>query len=246
MTLEDLDNRQHTGRLKLIKQLQPDSILIVGDVHGFTQTYTKFLERLPEGQRTIQVGDMGLGFAGVGLSRNIPATAKFFRGNHDEPTKCRAHSAYLGDYGFDPDTSIFHVAGAWSIDRAYRVEGKTWWADEELSYAELDKVVELYAQSKPRFVLSHECPSKTSGVMLASLMGPYFAAKGECSQSRTAQALQIMLDHHQPEEWVFGHYHLDKTFYTPGYSTKFTCVGGQMQLGDVPHWYELKLRKEAQ
>lgn len=216
------------------------SIIIVGDVHGYTKTYQKWLrQNLDPSQRSIQIGDMGLGFSGVGLDR-LEENHKFFRGNHDNPEKCRAHKNYLGDYGYLPEDKLFWVAGAWSIDRAYRVAGVSWWEDEELSYQELDEAIQLYEGFKPRFVLSHEAPAKAANVLLASQLGPYFAAKGACAQSRTAQALQIMLEAHQPEKWIFGHYHLDKEFYTPGFDTKFVCVGGMLDAGEPPHTYELK------
>lgn len=101
------------------------SLILIGDVHGFTKTYQKWLrQNLDPSQRTLQIGDMGLGFAGVGL-HPMEENHKFFRGNHDSPEKCRAHKNYLGDYGFLEADSLFYIAGAWSIDRAYRTEGRT-------------------------------------------------------------------------------------------------------------------------
>jgi hypothetical protein len=220
------------------------SIIIIGDIHGWTKTYQKWIERnLDPSQRTIQIGDMGLGFAGVGLPApgmgKLNDNHKFFRGNHDNPAKCKANKNYLSDYGYLPDDNLFWLAGAFSIDRDYRIEGISWWKDEELSYNELNKAIDLYSLMKPRFVLSHEAPSKAGQVLLHGLMGDYFAAKADCGMSRTAQALQQMLDLHQPEEWVFGHYHIDKQIHVPNYSCKFTCVGGIMQDGEQPHTYEL-------
>lgn len=203
-------------------------IAIIGDVHGKTNAYTQILRRLGPDAVSIQVGDMGLGFKGVGLPP--PGTAMpagdhtFFRGNHDDPQKCRRHPSYRGDWGYDSTTGIFHVAGAWSIDRDYRIEGISWWPDEELSYSTLEQVIDAYVKIKPRIVLSHDCPEIVNKVLLYDLLGPYFLAKGECGKSRTCSALQAMLDAHQPEEWVFGHYHVDKQVHAPGYRTKFTCV----------------------
>lgn len=214
-------------------------ITIVGDVHGFTKTYQKYIRRLPEGQRSVQIGDMGLGFEGVGL-HDMGSEHKFFRGNHDSPAKCKEHPNYYGDYGYAAADRIFHVAGAWSIDRAWRVEGRTWWADEELSYQELGDVIDIYRLLKPRFVLSHEAPAKAANVLLSNLLGPYFLAKGECANSRTAQALQSMLEFHAPEKWIFGHYHVDKTFRVPGFDTEFICLGGMMHHGEQPHTYKLE------
>ena len=220
------------------------SITIVGDIHGRTKTYQKWLrDNLDPTARSIQIGDMGLGFAGVGLpAPGQPALAeshKFFRGNHDSPEKCQAHKNYLGDYGYLEENSLFWVAGAFSIDRQFRIEGVSWWADEELSYGELGKAIDLYREVKPRFVLSHEAPAIAGAVLLYDQMGPYFAAKGGCLTSRTAQALESMLDIHQPEKWIFGHYHVDKKFYVPKLATEFICIGGIMSDGEQPHTYEL-------
>ena len=151
------------------------------------------------GQRSIQVGDMGIGFKGVGL-HEMPKEAQWFRGNHDNPEKCRANANYLGDYGYLPEDKLFWLAGAYSIDRQYRVEGVSWWRDEELSIEELGKAVNLYEETKPDYVLSHECPTEAALFMLQSLIGQYFDAKRDCVQSRTAQALQLMYEIHQPKE----------------------------------------------
>lgn len=224
-------------------------VLVIGDVHGFTKTYQKLIKILPSGLRSVQIGDMGIGFAGVGLHQ-MGNEHSWFRGNHDNPEKARAAYNYRGDYGYEPATGIFHVAGAWSIDRANRVAGKTWWADEELSYTELGNIIAWYEKVKPRFVLSHEAPAKAGATLLYYAMinkdaqaAQYFAEKMNCTHSRTAEALQQMLDIHQPKEWIFGHYHFDKEFHTPGYETKFVCVGGMMESGEAPHTYVLDTKE---
>ena len=198
-------------------------IIVIGDVHGRTESYQKMLRQRFRQTRTVQIGDMGIGFKGVGLHQNLDYHT-WFRGNHDNPEKCRSYPSYQGDYGFDAKGNFFWLAGAWSIDRDYRIEGISWWPDEELSYAELNDAIGLYERVKPDYVLSHEAPSKAAAVLLHGLAGTYFAAKGDCQHSRTAQAMQNMLDIHQPKEWVFGHYHIDHSFAVPFYDTKFTCV----------------------
>ena len=120
-----------------------------------------------------------------------------------------------------------------------RIEGESWRRDEELSHEELGKAIDLYVQVRPRFVLSHEAPSQAGDTLLYSLIGPYFAAKAGSTVSRTAQALQSMLEYHQPEKWIFGHYHVDKKFYVPKFSTEFIALGGILNDGEQPHTYEL-------
>lgn len=195
-------------------------LTVIGDVHGKTKTYQKLVRKLGD-QHSVQIGDMGIGFKGVGLHK-MPAQHRWFRGNHDDPAKCKLNPNYLGDYGFDAEWNTFWLAGAHSIDREMRIEGVSWWKDEQLSYAELDAAITLYIASKPKYVLTHEAPQKAGAILLADLIGPYFAAKSDCIQSRTSQALQSMFEFHKPKEWVFGHYHVNKSFMLDG--TKFTCV----------------------
>lgn len=201
-------------------------IICIGDVHGKTKQYQKIIRQKYPDVPTMQLGDMGIGFPEVGL-HEMPTHHKWFRGNHDNPQKCRETHNYAGDWGFMPDTApgkLMWIGGAFSIDAIYRVVGVSWWPDEELSYDELQKVIAAYSIARPDYVLSHEAPSRAGRAMLDTLMGPYFSAKGDCCNSRTAEALQQMLDIHQPKEWVFGHYHVDRSFYVQDVRTKFTCV----------------------
>lgn len=197
------------------------TITVIGDVHGKTQQYQKIIRQKYQDCKTIQIGDMGIGFAGVGLHK-MSDDHRWFRGNHDDPAKCRNTTNYMGDWGLIPDTKLMWIAGAFSVDRDYRIPGISWWPDEELSYEELQKVIATYSTVKPDYVLSHEAPSRAGRALLDHLMGPYFSAKQNCCNSRTAEALQQMFDIHRPKEWVFGHYHIDKSFMIE--NTKFICV----------------------
>lgn len=193
-------------------------MFFIGDVHGKIGRYVKLLETIPVGQRSIQIGDMGLGFPDTTLPLVSPAH-KFFRGNHDSPIKCKQHPNYLGDYGYLEQDDLFYLAGAWSIDWQWRVAGKSWWVDEELSIIELNKAQQLYLEKKPRIVVTHDCPTIAVYEMLKELLiGPGPAAQS----TRTQQALQQMFELHQPEHWAFGHWHRDKEF-TIG-KTTFHCL----------------------
>lgn len=107
-------------------------IMFVGDVHGLLDEYRATYRKCE--MPVVQVGDLGLGF--VPDPVEIPVGHKFIRGNHDDPARARAHSAHLGDYGFNAELGLFFVGGAWSIDHLFRTPGADWWADEELSSAD--------------------------------------------------------------------------------------------------------------
>jgi DNA repair exonuclease SbcCD nuclease subunit len=183
----------------------------------------------------------------------------WIRGNHDDPTASRKHKNYLGEYGYIPKHKLFYVAGAWSIDFAWRKEWnykkqwekekynsktpakKVWWEDEELSSIELEAAINLYAETKPEIMISHEAPSSIvphvlSKVKLDMSTSPMVniewekyrdestcnrPEKLECIQTRTSQALQNLLDIHRPKYWCFGHYHISKIVDTG--STLFKC-----------------------
>lgn len=218
----------------------------IGDVHGKTVEYGKILRNLPIGEKSLQVGDMGLGFKGVKLpaqdGQKYPVTHKFIRGNHDNPVECRNHSNYAGDFGYWKPEELFFLGGAWSIDQKWRVEGKTWWRDEELDMVELGQATMLYNVVKPRIVATHEAPTIAAMVMLDASIplirttyldsfkadrekGPeYDQWKNTVgfANTRTSQALQNMLEYHQPEIWVYGHYHKKHDFIYKG--THFYCL----------------------
>jgi hypothetical protein len=229
-------------------------LYFIGDVHGKIQRYRAIIRGLPEGSKSIQLGDMGLGFdkvrlwPGGSLDRGVH---RFIRGNHDNPQVCQNHPRYLGDYGYLEDERLFYLGGAWSIDKDWRVPGKSWWPDEELSYADLDKAYQLYVKSKPQIVATHEAPSKAAFYMLDHLVigGPkhqpcptdqsvrlkgdeyaYYKAKLGCVNTRTSQALQRMLEEHQPRYWTFGHYHKTITFHIG--PTEFQCLN-ELDVRDI-------------
>ena len=180
---------------------------IIGDVHGRIEDYQKLAAGA---DRSIQIGDMGLGFRGVSLGPN-PAH-RFFRGNHDSPKVCRDHPNFLGDWGYDDALDLFWFGGADSIDKHLRREGVSWWRDEELSVADFEAALNLYETVRPRVVLSHDGPQG----IVAALFGIH-------NRSRTRQALQAAYELWQPCLWVFGHHHSPRDFVSRE-GTRFVCL----------------------
>jgi hypothetical protein len=222
-------------------------LIFIGDVHGKIKEYRNLIRALPLDARTLQLGDMGIGFKGVYLfPKGCMANGwhRFIRGNHDSPERCRRHPLYLGEYGWLEEEKLFYLGGAWSIDREWRIENVSWWRDEELSYKELDAAYQLYVKVRPRIVATHEAPSKAAWTMLDRCLvgGPkghapcptdqsvlvkgdeyaYYKAKLGAVNTRTSQVLQRMFEEHQPEHWLFGHYHLTTCFKIG--KTEFQCL----------------------
>lgn len=181
----------------------------IGDVHGLFDRYREIASAVP---RSIQVGDMGVGFRGFDPAAcSIGPEHRFIRGNHDDPDRCSEVEGYI------PDGSVLDrimcVGGASSIDRHVRTEGVDWWPHEELSIRQLDGIVDKALLVEPEIMVTHECPESIARRMFPS-MRPV--------PSRTRQAFDAILEGHRPALWVFGHWHVSKTMSVGG--TMFVCL----------------------
>jgi hypothetical protein len=199
------------------------TVRIIGDVHGKFRRYREVIRDAPF---SIQVGDMGVGFRALRGGEftemsNPPYDSMsrgrhlFLRGNHDNPEVCASHPYWIAD-GSVVD-GVYCLGGAVSIDRAYRTEGLDWWADEECSYVELERMIDDYATIKPEVVITHDCPSSIANEILAA-----FNMRKIEDGSRTRVALERMLEKHQPREWYFGHWHVSLSVKRG--RTLFTCL----------------------
>ena len=197
-------------------------MIIVGDVHGkIKDFYDLVLVPNDKHEEIIQVGDMGVGFGqGDHWHDNFDAmmlkyNAKFIRGNHDNPGKCKMLKSWISDGKVVNDTMF--IGGAWSIDRAWRTEDVNWWADEELTSKDLYMLYDVYDLVRPRIMITHDFPHEVSKIMFkeATLHKPIM-------ETRTSQALQSMFELHQPELWIGGHWHYSKNEIIEG--TNFICL----------------------
>lgn len=196
---------------------------LIGDVHGH---YDQYVTLAKAADRTIQLGDLGFDYDC--LKELDPERHKVLAGNHDNydnwGTSGFIHMRtghWLGDFGVYevPDFGpIFFVRGGYSIDWQYRVEGRTWWKDEELAYEKMQEALQLYIDTKPEFVISHECPG--------SIVDPIFGQKiwdgVLLKPSMTAKLLDQMWSNHSPKWWLFGHHHREE--FVELNSTKFRCI----------------------
>lgn len=203
----------------------------IGDVHGKFGRYKEILKSSV--YPTIQVGDMGVGFlkfphgektANPPYDLMVEKDALFIRGNHDNPEFCLQHPRCIKD-GTVIDNMMF-CGGAVSIDKAYRHEGFSWWEDEELSESDLVNVEQTYAVAKPEIMVSHECPEKIAALLVGRLNN--LATPGQKWKldprwdSRTRHAFDRMHSVHQPQLWIFGHWHVRFDDIVDG--TRFICL----------------------
>lgn len=183
-------------------------IRFIGDTHAKFNEYEKLLTDF----ESVQVGDFGIGFGSPPPVDPIdPKKDQFIRGNHDDPRKCTMEPNWIADGTFDGQ--IFYIGGAESIDRHMRLEGVSWWPEEELSIGDFWKIQDSYLEIKPDIVVSHDVPDPICHYVLGRQIWDL---------SRTQQALGYMWSQHKPKLWIFGHYH--KEFDGRHDGTRFVCL----------------------
>ena len=97
------------------------------------------------------------------------------------------------------------IGGAISIDRIFRVEGKTYWKDEAL-------VPSRFPISEHDYVFSHTAPSyfdledSLKGDMLNAFAKDDVNLLDDCRKER--EIMNHNFDQTQPSKWYFGHFHV--------------------------------------
>lgn len=184
---------------------------IIGDVHGRWKDYRKIINLIND--ESIQIGDMGVGFPGWD-HREWPKRHMFFPGNHDSPAICHQHPNCLGRYGYLHDHDVYYISGAYSIDKHIRTPEFDWWEKEELSENDFKTILEDVKKYKPKIILSHDAPE--NAILEIFKPKPLY-------RNRTSVGLQAIFDAHQPELWIFGHWHIAKQHKIN--NTVFICLG---------------------
>lgn len=195
-------------------------IRFVGDIHG---KYRSYMDLIAGMDASVQIGDFGIGFAGVCyeekdriINEHVAGSRhRFIRGNHDNPARCRQMHGYIADGTIEND--VMYIGGAWSIDRNTRCEGVDWWRDEELSYEELERLINIVEVTQPRVLITHDGPSSITYENFTKPRGwTHF-------KTRTGEAFEEMFQVCKPELHIFGHWHIDTDIIVDG--TRFICLG---------------------
>jgi hypothetical protein len=191
---------------------------VIGDVHKIHEIY---LRTAKQADYSIQVGDLywqkkkrPYGF----LNELNPEFHKVIAGNHDnyatdKEGNFKHHTPhFLGDFGIyniPGFGDIFFVRGEYSIDHKMRAEGyNVWLYNEQLSQVKGKEAIDLFEKTRPKVIITHGCPSALIWPK-ARFMGNEWLARNFNIEkhSSTAELLQQMWEVHQPETWIFGHFH---------------------------------------
>ena len=199
--------------LKRNIEIEGDTLIVIGDVHGYIDDYKNIIKDI-DGP-TIQLGDFGFAIEHDRFMSEVRGKFehdhKILFGNHDDYQYLDKDYS-LGDIGiYNGLCKIMTVRGSILRDSSKRLEGYTWFREEQLNYTQFSEIMDEYESVKPDIMISHDCP---------------MSIRKECFQYTdeyiTTRALQELFELHRPKIWIFGHYHryMDKEIN----GTRFICL----------------------
>lgn len=205
-------------------------VLLIGDIHGDIDSlgYARDLARSYECDHIIQLGDFGLYWSGY-ADEFTQAAWRMFKntrslivlpGNHENYTVLdergwltrRSPVVLPQRAGFYMPTGArvrigeswcLFYGGAFSIDKAYRTEGRSWWP-EEVSTPE-QHVHAMHWNGRVDTVLSHDAPLWANIVVGRRMHDADKMDWPETLVNRTK--LQEVADKYHPTSWFHGHWH---------------------------------------
>lgn len=218
-------------------------IYVTGDTHRtdlfYIHNFCDIHPELTKNDYIIIAGDFGGVWAKETLERDLkpfaelPATILFVDGNHENFDLINAYPVEIWNGGkvhkIKPDIihlmrgqvfeidgkTIFTFGGATSIDRDYRVEGESWWAQELPTYEELDEGIANLKRygNKVDYIITHSCGQ-------CALTYPQLRiAAGIKTMCPESHLLSNFEDIVQFKHWYFGHFHIDAEL-----SDKYTAL----------------------
>lgn len=179
------------------------------------------------------LGDFGLTFFGdpeegywLDWLDSRPWTTLFIDGNHENfdrlysyPVKERfggpvgvlrpsvIHLRKRGHIYNIAGRSCWCFGGAYSVDKARRLPGRSWWPEEEASREEMEYGFETLKKAGWRvdYMLTHDCPQGVAEKLLQDRRdGSYIV------ESKTGRYLEKVAEEARPQKkWYFGHHHAD-------------------------------------
>lgn len=208
-------------------------IFVTGDTHrsdlGRFGAFCGAHPDLTKNDYMIVAGDFGGVWSAKTLERDLqpfsalPFTALFVDGNHENFDLLDGYPVSQWNGGkvhfIRPDIihlmrgqvyaiggkTFFTFGGATSIDRAFRIEGESWWRQEAPTFDELDEGLNNLKRHNDRvdYIVTHACGERAYAHLTArGLIG----RKGLYPENHLLSNFEDLVTF---RHWYFGHYHVD-------------------------------------
>ncbi len=220
-------------------------ICVTGDTHGDQVLWDACINNsLNDGDTIIVLGDFGFGFFdGRYWSEEMfydylaeqKYTVLFIDGNHENFDKLNTYPVGQWNGGrvqfirknvihlmrgeiYDVDgRKIFCLGGGYSLDRDYRVPGRSWWPQEMPDDREYKNATEKLEASdfKVDYVLTHTAPADTVEYMARLNLG---IKNTVVEEFPLTGYLQWVVEKVSYGKWYFGHFHIDAELWCNQYA----------------------------
>lgn len=210
-------------------------IYATGDTHGIMDAWKLLKEyfedrkKLTRDDYVIVCGDFGILWDKKLTEqhrrfwRNEPYTVLFCDGNHENFNMLNSYEEdyWNGGKVHIIEDNVIHLmrgqiykinnkkffafGGGTSIDKEYRVEGLSWWPEEIASYGEMNEALDNLEKNNNEvdYIITHAAPK----TIVKTMMFP--KSHIECPVEKF---LDEVYERVKFEQWLCGHYHMDKCF----------------------------------
>ena len=211
-----------------------NSIFVTGDIHGDIRRILNIPdEGLTKNDIVIVLGDFGVIWNNINITNmalellgNKKFTTAFLDGNHEnfnmindmqEIIEWNGGRAGILPFGiihllrgeiYNINNKIIGICGgANSIDKAWRVEGESWWKEEEISDSDIANFEAnlLKYNNKIDIMLTHDIP-----VSILPTVKIYSGINNDNMVSNSQLQLEKIDQMVDIKKWYFGHWHIDK------------------------------------
>tara|TARA_Y100000034_G_scaffold37672_2_gene46320 strand:- start:1182 stop:1952 length:771 start_codon:yes stop_codon:yes gene_type:complete len=223
---------------------------VIGDVHG-QPNIAAYLKRARKAEYSLQLGDLS-GRNYRFLNELDPHYHRVLAGNHEvyntgSEWYFRNVPHFLGNFGVwsipnFPD--IFYVRGGLSLNKKWKEARGTWSIEEECTVPELTEAIELYDYMRPDFMVTHEAPLRMVQYVSDPMVAHNFGFSSSIIRTKTNQALDAMMEIHQPKIWIFGHYHRYLSKHLGG--THFICLNDMPYNGHFIDFPKMESEEDAE
>lgn len=232
---------------------------IIGDLHAYQEKWIEQIHPvLKKDDIVIAAGDFGIGFLNGRLFSEETFldwiaeqqyTLLIVDGNHEHFNKLEAYpfcdycggkaqrirkNIYhlcRGEVYFIDNKKVFVLGGGFSLDKARRTPGESWFPQEMPSETEYRNAMNNLNKHNNQvdFIVTHTCPYDT--VQYLATIGNYGVQKKIDDELRLTLFLENLRENVKYTRWYFGHFHVDRELWR-NQTAVFNCMR-EMETGKI-------------
>lgn len=184
---------------------------VISDIHGNLNSLEKSLSKCPtQCEQIFLLGDIGFGFKEFDVKGYNELIAFYnkkgkmitaIQGNHDNAEVTYGITTLDGPEVYVYNGKFFLlIPGALSYDKKLRVEGVSWWRNEEMNHAHCNETFDLIVNYNFDYILSHDAP-------LSKYLDFFSQTLPSATNTMLNGILTKLSEKNKKLTWIHGHLH---------------------------------------